>query len=536
MNWEDILQQFVNYVEPLNWFFILYFLFVNLTYIILVFVSLFYIKKQERYNKVFNLTGLFQSELYSPVSILAPAFNEELNIISSTEALLQLQYPDFEVIVINDGSSDSTLDKLIEHFELYTILTPKKLPLDHKPIKTVFKSNRYPNLKVVDKVNGRKADALNAGINISTKELLCAIDADSILDPDVLKKLLKAFVEDENVVAAGGIVRIANGCKIEDYIVKDVGLPETYLGRIQAVEYLRSYLFGRVGWDYLDSLLIISGAFGVFSREAVLKVGGYLHDTVGEDMELVVRMHRYYRERDIDYRIRFLPEPVCWTEVPEDWTVLGRQRNRWQRGLADTLWRHRKMLFRPKFGRLGFLAMPYFVFVELLGPVVELFGFAYFFIVILIGSLNSTFTVLFLISAILLGIILSMSAVICEEFTYRRYPSVKDVMILSFYAFIENMGFRQVHTWWRFSGLYKFLRGDKRWGVMTRKGLEANDAEAVKKKKTKEEIIKQLKAAGYWSVVIIIPFLLLLLVYASVVEQGWAPNIFSLIREMIQNL
>ena len=520
MNAIDFLQTFVNWVEPLNWFFIGYFLIVNVTYITLILVSLYHVKKQQRYSKVFNVEGLFQSELFAPISILAPAFNEELNVVSSIEALLQLQYPDFEVIVINDGSTDGTMDQLLNHFELYPVPVPKRQVLDHKPIKALYKSNRYKNLKVVDKVNGRKADALNAGINMATKKLICAIDADSILDPGVLKKLLKAFVEDEHVVAAGGIIRIANGCTIENYIVKDVGIPKSFLGRIQSVEYLRSFLFGRIGWDYLKSLLIISGAFGVFDRKAVLEVGGYLHDTVGEDMELVVRLHRHFIDKQEPYAIRFLPEPVCWTEVPEDWSVLGRQRNRWQRGLADTLWRHKKMMLNPKYGRLGMLAMPYFASVELFGPIIELFGFVYFFIVILVGSLNSTFTLLFLSSAILLGIILSISAVICEEFTYRRYPSLKDVLMLTVFAFIENIGFRQIHTWWRFNGLYDFFKGNKEWGIMTRKGLDSKQAANVKPKKKKSDIWKQLKPVGYWSVIIIVPILLSILFISVLMEQG----------------
>lgn len=514
----DILHTIVNFIEPFNWVFILYFLFVNITYIILIILSLVYLKKNENVDEVFGLTGLFKSELYAPISILAPAFNEELNVVASTEALLQLSYHDFEVIVINDGSSDETLTRLIEHFELYTITKPTNLQLNHQPIKSVFKSNRYPNLKVIDKVNGRKADALNAGINLASKDLICSIDADSILDTGVLKKLLKAFVEDENVVAAGGIVRIVNGCKVEDYTVKEVGVPKSYLGRIQSVEYLRSFLFGRIGWDYLKSLLIISGAFGVFDRKYVIKVGGYLHDTVGEDMELVVRLHRYCREKKEEYRIRFLAEPVCWTEVPEDWSVLGRQRNRWQRGLADTLWRHRKMLFNPTYGRLAFMAMPYFVFVELLGPIVELFGFAYFFITIALGNINYTFSVLFLFSAIILGIILSVSAILCEEFTFRKYPNLKHVLILSLYAFIENIGFRQIHTWWRFKGLIKFLKGDKEWGVMSRIGIDGNVA-----KKRKISIKEVFTKSGYWITLIVIPFLLLLLVMGLLIEQRIIP-------------
>ncbi|MDX1617591.1 MAG: glycosyltransferase family 2 protein, partial [Balneolaceae bacterium] len=444
------IQEVVNTLQPFNGFFVLYFLIVNVVYIVLVVVSFFYIQSQRKYSQVYKLTGLFRSELYKPVSILVPAFNEAANIVSSVEALLQIQFPDCEVVVINDGSTDETLELLIDHFELREVDPPPKLPLKHQPIRRVYRSRRYDELIVIDKVNGRKADALNAGINIASKDLICAIDADSILEPDVLMKLLRAFVEDDNVIAVGGIVRVANGCTIEDYIIKDVNLPDDYLPRVQSVEYLRAFLFGRVGWDYMRSLLIISGAFGVFDRKAVMEVGGYLEDTVGEDMELVVRLHHHFLKMKKPYEIRFLAEPVCWTEVPEDWEVLGRQRNRWQRGLADTLWRHKAMLFNPRYGRLGLLAMPYFVIFEMFGPIIELSGFIYFFMVIALGNLNSTFVLMFFSVAVLLGMTLSVSSVLCEEFTYRRYPSLKDISILTLYAFLENIGYRQIHTWWRF--------------------------------------------------------------------------------------
>lgn len=520
-------QELVNLLEPLNWFFIFYFLVVNTFYIGLVLVSYFYIKSQLKYSQVFKLTGLFQSELYKPVSILAPAYNEEANIIPSVEALLQIQFPEFEVIVINDGSKDRTMELLLDHFKLYGVDTPMDLPIDHKPIHKVYKSKLYPELVVVDKENGRKADALNAGINIARKDLICAIDADSILDPDVLIKLLRAFVEDSDVIAVGGIVRVANGCTIEDNLVKEVDMPKSYLARIQTIEYLRAFLFGRVGWDYMRSLLIISGAFGVFDRKAVLKIGGYLHNTVGEDVELVVRLHRYFRERSEPYEIRFLPEPVCWTEVPEDWDTLSRQRNRWQRGLADTLWRHKRMLLNPKYGRLGMLAMPYFFFVEMLGPIIELIGFTYFFVALLLGAMNSTFVLLFFSVAVLLGMVLSISAVLCEEMTYRRYPSITDVATLIFYAFLENIGYRQIHTWWRFKGIIDFLKGSKEWGIMVRKGLESFGGNRGRKQR--KELLKVFRAARYWSVVGIVSMLLGLLVLRVLIEQEMIPDFIAMI-------
>lgn len=502
---------------------LLYFFGINAAYLALVIISFFYIRAQLKKKQVFGLSGIFRSELYKPVSILAPAYNESATIIESLESLLQLQFPDYEVVVINDGSTDDTLEKLINHFDLKEIQRYVPLIVDHKPIRAIYASPNHPNLVVVDKENGRKADALNAGINVASRELVCAIDSDSVLEPDVLLKLLRAFVENEDTIAVGGIVRVANDCTIENGVVKKVRTPKSFLGRVQAVEYLRAFLFGRVGWDYMESLLIISGAFGVFDRDAVLKVGGYLHDTVGEDMELVVRLHRYHIENEIPYSIRFLPEPVCWTEVPEDWQALGRQRNRWQRGLADTLWRHRQMLFNPRYGRLGMIAMPFFTIFEALGPIIEIAGYAYFTYVMIMGQVNSMFAFMFFTAAILFGMILSISSVICEEFTFRRYPNISDVFILSIYAFLENFGYRQIHSWWRFKGLIDFLKGNKEWGVMTRKGLgTANNktnstTEKTAEKSTKQWLPEWIKLVPYWSVSVLMLVFTAILLYQAVI-------------------
>ncbi len=456
-----------------------YFLTINLVYLVLITISFFYIRQQMREKNVFSLEGLFSSNLYNPISILAPAYNEESTVVASVRSLLQLQFPNYEVIVINDGSKDRTMDVLIENFKLKKVDRYVPLILSHKPIKAIYKSDLYPELLVVDKENGRKADALNTGINVSRNDLICSIDADSVLEPKVLQNMLKCFIEDDTTIAVGGIVRIANDCVFEDNVMKEVRIPKSFYARIQVVEYLRAFLFGRVGWDYLDSLLIISGAFGLFDRQAVLKVGGYLHDTVGEDMELVVRMHRYHREKKIPYRVRFIPEPVCWTEVPEDRAVLARQRNRWQRGLADTLWRHKKMMFNPRYGRLGFFAMPFFFFIEMLGPIVEVGGYVFFFLSWVFDALNLEFALVFLAASILLGMVLSIASVLCEEYTYRRYPNISHIFIMFFYALVENFGYRQMHSWWRLMGLVDFVKGNKSWGEMTRKGFGTQQTAAA---------------------------------------------------------
>jgi len=326
---------FFGFFGYITYFALGYFVVLNFFYLMLIVLSFFHIQKQIQEKDVYGLHGLFASNLYNPISILAPAFNEEATVIASVKSLLQLRIPNYEVIVINDGSKDRTMDVLKNEFKLKRIKRYVPLVLNHKPIKAIYKSQIYPELIVVEKENGRKADALNAGINVCRNDLFCAIDADCVLEPDVLQNMLRCFIEDDKTIAVGGIVRVANDCVIEGNEIKEIRIPKSHLARIQVVEYLRAFLFGRVGWDFLDSLFIISGAFVIFDRNAVLKVGGYLYDTVGEDMELVVRLHRYHRENKLPYRVRFLPEPVCWTEVPVDINILARQRNRWHRGLAS---------------------------------------------------------------------------------------------------------------------------------------------------------------------------------------------------------
>jgi cellulose synthase/poly-beta-1,6-N-acetylglucosamine synthase-like glycosyltransferase len=507
------IHHFINFLDSFGWFFISYFLIVNLVYIVLVFISLFHVKKLQSYYSVFEPEGALQSDLYKSITVIAPAYNEEVNIIDSIETLMQVQYRDFEVIVVNDGSTDRTLQKLTDHFGLYIDSLDRVSELPHADVRNIYRSGRYNNLIVIDKENGGKADALNAGINYSTKDLFCSIDADSILEPDALRKMLRAFVEDDKLVAAGGIVRIANGCEISGYEVKKVNLSDRFLPRLQTIEYLRSFLFGRVGWDYFNSLFIISGAFGIFDRNAVIRAGGYMRDSIGEDMELVVRLHRYFREQKEEYRIRYIPEPVCWTEVPERWIDLASQRNRWQRGLADSLWRHRTMFLNRKYGRLGNVTMPYFFLIEFLGPIIEMMGYFYFLFVIIFMGIYEPFVLLFLSVAILLGILLSISSLISEEATFRKYGSIKNVSILTLFAVLENLGYRQINTWWRFRGVIDYIRGKKGWGKIKRLGFSESTEPALNQRKLPEELKQKFRTAAYWVLVSLIPPAALILLY-----------------------
>ena len=462
----------VDLIQGLNVAVLIYLIAINLNYFSLLVISYFSVLRYRRRVEHEQWRRIIQSPLTVPVSIIAPAYNEELTIEESVKSLLMLEYSDYEVIVVNDGSKDSTLETLKSAFDLHPIPADIEEKVVSQQITGVYRSPTFPSLVVVDKINGGKADALNAGINVSRWPLICAIDADSIIEGGALLRVVKPFLErPERTVAVGGIIRVANGCDVKAGRVVRIGLPSRWLPLIQTVEYLRAFLFGRTGWDALRCMLIISGAFGVFRKDIVIAVGGYRHDTVGEDMELVVRIHRHMREAKRGYEMHFLPDPVCWTEVPESLKILGRQRNRWQRGLIDTLRIHRKMMFNPRYGPIGMVAFPYFVFFEALTPMVEVSGFIIIPVSYALGVVDFLFFGLFLTVVILLGTILSTGSVVLEELCFRRYPRTIDLLKMIGIGFLENFGYRQVHTWWRFKGTWDYFRGKTAWGAMQRKGF-----------------------------------------------------------------
>jgi cellulose synthase/poly-beta-1,6-N-acetylglucosamine synthase-like glycosyltransferase len=422
------------------------------------------------------------STLVPPVSILAPAFNEAATIRESVRSLLLLHYPQFEVIVINDGSNDDTLQLLTEEFHLYRSARFYEGALPSKPVRAVYESINPIPLVIVDKENGGKADALNAGINVARYPLVCAVDSDSLLEPDALLRVARPFLEDaKHVLAVGGIVRVANGCATAGGRVLKADLPKSWIARCQVVEYFRSFLGGRVAFSVFNSLFIISGAFGLFSKRALLAVGGYCTSTVGEDMELIIRLHRWARSQKRDYRIIFQPDPVCWTEVPESLTILKRQRNRWQRGTIEALWMHRAMAGKPRFGALGLFAFPYFILVEALGPLIEVSGYALTVAGLWWHIFSPQMAALFFLAAVLYGTILSVASVILEELSTRRYPQVRNLLILVAAGILENLGFRQLLALWRAQAFLDVLRGNTSWGAMERRGfqLAAPRSEAV---------------------------------------------------------
>jgi cellulose synthase/poly-beta-1,6-N-acetylglucosamine synthase-like glycosyltransferase len=415
---------------------------------------------------------LFSSPVTPPVSVLVPAYNEEPTIVANVHSLLALRYPQHEVIVVNDGSTDGTLDRLRDAFDLVPVRKALRTLLPTAAVRGAYVSRRHRGLWVIDKENGGKADALNAAVNASRYPYVCAIDADAILEEDALLRVARPIVEEpEVVVATGGIVRIANGCTIDHGRVLDVHLPRSRLATLQVLEYFRAFLIGRVGWSRMNALLIISGAFGLFRRSLVESVGGYSRDTVGEDIELVVRLHRHLRERDEPYRIEFVPDPVCWTEAPETMRQLSRQRRRWHRGLGETLWRHRRVAGNGRYGTLGTAAVPYFLVFEFLGPVIEVLGLPAILVWWLLGDLSGVFLVGFLVVAMLLGVVLSLAALMLEEHSFRRHRDGREIARLVGFSVVENVGYRQIVAFWRFLAFFDLVRGRREWGEMRRKGF-----------------------------------------------------------------
>ena len=456
-----------------------YFAILNLLYLVFTAIAWRSLTGHLRARGHSAVDEAFASPLTPPISILLPAYNEEAGVVESVRSLLDLRYPQFEVVVVNDGSTDGTVDRLREAYDLVPVRKALRQGVSTARVRAAYVARSNPNLWVIDKENGGKADALNAGVNAARHPYVCAIDADAVLEEEALLRVAKPMLDDPDlVVATGGIVRIANGCTVDRGRVVDVRLPRSRLATVQVVEYFRAFLIGRVGWSRLNALLIISGAFGLFRRDLVEEVGGYATDTVGEDVELVVRLHRRLRELRTPYRIEFVPDPVCWTEAPEDFRTLSRQRRRWHRGLGETLWRHRRLTFNPRYGHLGAQAFPYFLVFEFLGPVLELLGPPAIVVWWSLGLLSLPFLLGFLAVALLLGILLSLAALALEEFSFRRHRRNREVARLVLFAVVENIGYRQLVAFWRFLAFFDLARRKHGWGDMKRKGFTAPPPEA----------------------------------------------------------
>jgi cellulose synthase/poly-beta-1,6-N-acetylglucosamine synthase-like glycosyltransferase len=450
-----------------------YYLASNVSYLVMLIVALKTSAAHHRRLKSHRLSWFKESPLSPPITIIAPAHNEEQSIRVAVRNLLDLDYPQLEVIVVNDGSDDRTLDEMREEFRLRPVRAVYIPEAKSAPVRGLFRSEVHANLLVIDKESGgSKADAVNAGLNAATSPYVCIVDADSVLERDALTRIMVPIMEDpKRVVAVGGIIRVLNGSEIEGGHLKRVRLPRKSIEVIQVIEYLRAFLIGREAWGQGNMLTIISGAFGVFRTDLVRALGGYRPHAIGEDFDLVARLHRHLLDKGVPYRIHFVPDPMCWTEVPSDLQSLGRQRARWQKGLLDVLWPNRDMLFRPRYGRIGSFALPYLWLFELFAPIVEIGGIITIVLAACLGVLSREFFLQFLLFGYAFATVISIGSVLQEEITYKRYNDWQDVTRLVSYCFLEHFPYRQLHMFWRLQGLWQYLRGDVVWKPLKRKGL-----------------------------------------------------------------
>jgi cellulose synthase/poly-beta-1,6-N-acetylglucosamine synthase-like glycosyltransferase len=501
-------------VQPL---FLAYFILYNSYTLWLIALSAIQVRRRVAGHFIEDLDLIDEADLTKPLTMIVPAYNEEVTIVDSVTGLINCDYPRFEIVVINDGSSDSTLDRLREAFQLRRTDAPYRPAIATAPVRAMYQAGsslppQVMRLMVIDKENGGKADALNAGINASTTPYFVSLDADSILDQRALKELMRVMQEDPRVVAVGGQVAIANGCTIRNSHVVKVGLPRRSLPRFQMVEYLRSFTAARTGLDRVHAILILSGVFAVFEKETIIRAGGYLtpflrhrlveeyvgrgYGTVCEDMEIIVRLHRFVLDKLQDRRIAFLPHPVAWTEVPESLASLRKQRGRWYRGLRQSLRYHRAMLWRSKFGRIGWFALPAFWLFEYFGPLIEVVGYTCILFLLVMQRIwgepliGTDYVLAFVLASLGYGVLVNVLAVLVGAWRFRYgladrlqrrllpFSSRGEVLILLGYAVLENFGYRQLTLYWRLRGLWDAWRGKTGWEKFSRVGFRPGEAAA----------------------------------------------------------
>ncbi|PIE28133.1 MAG: glycosyltransferase [Micrococcales bacterium] len=454
---------------------LIYFVLINTSYLVLIAVATLDFARHLRRMPYSGLDEVASSPLTQPVSIVMAAHREEVGIIVAVRAMLALRYPEYELIVVVDGDPDPTLDVLAEEFDLvpcpFTVTTD--VPVRVRPTHLFVPRDGRTALRVLVKQNSGRSDSLNVGINLARYPLVALVDADSVLDPDALLVVSKPFADDpQRTVATGGVIRALNGCQVLGGRVVQTAMPPNWIGRIQVVEYLRAFMLGRTGWSRLGCLVLISGAFGLFRRDLLVQVGGLDPDTIGEDFDLVMRIHHHMRPRRVDYRVSYLAEPVLWTEMPPTFAVLGRQRRRWHRGLWEVLWAHRRMLANPRYGRIGLVAVPYYWVFELFAPLLELTGAVLILLGFLFAAVDTWYALMFLAVAYAYGTLVSIAAILAEEFSFHRYRRWRDLWLVLAAAVLENLGYRQLTAWWRIRGwLQGLARTKQQWGRMIRLGV-----------------------------------------------------------------
>jgi len=451
-----------------------------LWYLAIALISIREIMLYKRKNSFIDLKKLLSSPYTPPISIVAPAYNEGSTIINSVHSLLSLQYPRFEVIIINDGSTDNTLRRMIKEFSLVKVDYAYNERIITQPVRGFYKSNNpaYSKLLIIDKENGKsKADASNAGVNAASFPYFLCTDVDCVIDNQALLLLVKPFLDEEKrVIANGALIRISNGCEVEQGFMVNVKAPKNFLTSVQEIEYLRSFLLGRMAWSKMNGLIIVSGGIGLFDREIAIAAGGYDPKSFGEDMEITVRMRKHMHTIGQKYIVKYIPESLCWTEVPPNLDIFLKQRVRWAKGLLQTLFKHKDMWFRYKYGRMGLVSFPYWIVYEWLAPIIELVGLISYTYLIITGLINFEYSLLLLGFVYFFSVMITTISILWEEYNNQVYKSKKEVFKLLTIIFLEPFFFHPLVVYASIKGNISFLFGTKhQWGNMGRMGTDDDD-------------------------------------------------------------
>ena len=446
-------------------------------YGVLAVLSIIAIRRYLNATRPSQLENLMSSPLAPGISILAPAYNEGLTIIANVRSLLTLNYPKYEIVLINDGSTDDSLEQLINEFDMVAVDFAYHEKIRSKPVRAIYKSRNqaYSNLLVIDKVNGKsKADAVNAGINAAAFDYFVCTDVDCVLHKDTLLELIKPVMQEggKRVIAIGATLRIANSSEFDEGVMTRMRPPRALLPRFQEVEYIRSFVLGKMGWSAINCVPNVSGGLGLFDREIVIKSGGYDHKSFGEDMELLTRMCGFCEDNKIPYSVRYIPKTLCWTEGPSSLKVFGRQRTRWARGLAQLMYAHKSIFLRPRYGRLGLVVFPYNFFFELLAPVIEASGIIIYLWLGLTGNVNWPYAILLLLFVYTYAIMITTLSILWDQLSFHYYKSVKEVLSLLIMPFLEFLLYHPLITFYSLKGYLFFLTNRRSsWGNMQRQGF-----------------------------------------------------------------
>ena len=463
----------MNAIHILLWVILAYYIVLQSIYLLLVLIGATQVRRYHRGITFAEFRRIGESPLSMPVSIIIPCYNEAEIIVGTIRNALRLNYPQYEVIVVSDGSTDATIGLLSESFKMRKIDRFGRRHIPTKEVLGVYESQEYPNLVVVEKVNGRRADAINAAVSLSRYPLLCIIDADCVLDADALLHMARPFLRDTGVAAVAGVVRPSNGLSIVDGQILSSGLPNTLLGMNQEVEYARSFQWARIGLSRLKSMLCISGALLLIKKSLFEEVGGSWPGAMTDDIEFTMRLNRHIhdRRRKDHQRLIFAPDAVCFTEIPEKFRQYASQRNRWQRGTMQAIFRNRGMIFNPRYGMTGLLGMPFFLIFEAMAAVVELSAWILMVVCLVLGIATGSEILIMLFLAYILGAFLSLSSVLLTESTRLRTASWRDFWRLILAILIDNLGFHQFHLLIRVVGTFQYFLGRRDLGaVMTRNG------------------------------------------------------------------